>query len=163
MMARSTTRSNQRPDTLMQDRSPPARRRLLQRTAGPYIGSIASLAHSTAASALPPIATKWARATNAAPGHIATYCSAKKGGQIRRTILLRGVFDPRVNFTAQRHEVERLGQEYLGKRPICGCRATSAYPPMATKSLHYNIGRSGPDPDFGSIKSGAAPIRAKLS
>ena len=29
MMARSTTRSNQRPDTLMQDRSPPARRNLL--------------------------------------------------------------------------------------------------------------------------------------
>jgi hypothetical protein len=37
-MARSTTRSNQRPDTLMQDRSPPARRNHLQRTAGPYIG-----------------------------------------------------------------------------------------------------------------------------
>src|SRR5260370_11307307 len=29
MMARSTTRSNQRPDTLMQDRSPPARQNLL--------------------------------------------------------------------------------------------------------------------------------------
>ena len=37
MMARSTTRSNQRPDTLMQDRSPPDRRSLLRRTAGPYI------------------------------------------------------------------------------------------------------------------------------
>jgi hypothetical protein len=37
MMARSKC-SNQRPDTLMQDRSPPARRNLLQRTAGPYIG-----------------------------------------------------------------------------------------------------------------------------
>ena len=37
MMARSAKRSNQRPDTLMQDRSPPARQRLLQRTAGPYI------------------------------------------------------------------------------------------------------------------------------
>src|SRR6267143_2742784 len=36
-MARSTTRSNQRPDTLMQDRSPPVRRNHLQRTAGPYI------------------------------------------------------------------------------------------------------------------------------
>src|ERR1700735_331658 len=35
MVARSN-RSNQRPDTLMQDRSPPARRKLLQRTAGPY-------------------------------------------------------------------------------------------------------------------------------
>jgi hypothetical protein len=34
MMARSPTRSN-----LMQDRSPPARRNHLQRTAGPYIGS----------------------------------------------------------------------------------------------------------------------------
>src|SRR5450432_2053280 len=33
----STTRSNQRPDTLMQDRSPPAWRNHLQRTAGPYI------------------------------------------------------------------------------------------------------------------------------
>src|SRR5271154_6535510 len=37
MMARSTTRSNHRPDTLMQDRSPLSRRSLLQRTAGPYI------------------------------------------------------------------------------------------------------------------------------
>jgi hypothetical protein len=37
MMARSTTCSNQRPDTLMQDRSPLSQRRLLQRTAGPYI------------------------------------------------------------------------------------------------------------------------------
>src|ERR1700738_4499204 len=38
MMARSKC-SNQRPDTLMRDRSPPARRNHLQRTAGPYIGS----------------------------------------------------------------------------------------------------------------------------
>src|SRR4051794_41618688 len=37
MMARSKC-SNQRPDTLMQDRSPPARRNHLQRTAGPYKG-----------------------------------------------------------------------------------------------------------------------------
>src|SRR5262245_41508232 len=37
MMARSTTRSNLRPDTLMQDRLPPDRRNHLQRTAGPYI------------------------------------------------------------------------------------------------------------------------------
>jgi hypothetical protein len=37
MVARSMTRSNQRPNTLMQDRSPPFRQRLLQRTAGPYI------------------------------------------------------------------------------------------------------------------------------
>src|SRR6202035_720962 len=36
MMARSKC-SNQRPNTLMQDRSPPARRNHLQRTAGPYI------------------------------------------------------------------------------------------------------------------------------
>src|SRR5882724_11797844 len=36
MMARSKC-SNQRPDTLMQDRSPPARRNHLQHTAGPYI------------------------------------------------------------------------------------------------------------------------------
>src|ERR1700681_1995103 len=36
MMARSKC-SNQRPDTLMQDRSPPARQIHLQRTAGPYI------------------------------------------------------------------------------------------------------------------------------
>src|ERR1700732_3371307 len=37
MMARSKC-SNQRPDTLMQDRSLPARRNHLQRTAGPYMG-----------------------------------------------------------------------------------------------------------------------------
>src|SRR6202162_3293609 len=36
MMARSKC-SNQRPDTLMQDRSPPARRNHLQRAAGPYM------------------------------------------------------------------------------------------------------------------------------
>jgi hypothetical protein len=35
-------RSNQRPDTLMQDRNQTARRRLLQRTAGPYNGSFAT-------------------------------------------------------------------------------------------------------------------------
>src|SRR3954464_13723161 len=47
MMARSKC-SNQRPDTLMQDRSPPARRNHLQRTAGPYIGSKAVQALSLA-------------------------------------------------------------------------------------------------------------------
>src|SRR6266702_6834525 len=36
MMARSKC-SNQRPDTLMQDRSPPVRRNHLQRAAGPYM------------------------------------------------------------------------------------------------------------------------------
>src|SRR6516225_5412154 len=45
MMARSTTRSNQRPDTLMQDRtSANSEKVLLQRTAGPYIGSFATKA-----------------------------------------------------------------------------------------------------------------------
>ena len=39
MMAQSPTRSNQRPETLMQDRSPPTRPTLLRRTAEPYIGS----------------------------------------------------------------------------------------------------------------------------
>src|ERR1035437_2112232 len=38
MMVRSTTSSNQRPDTLMQDRSRQIDENLLQRTAGPYIG-----------------------------------------------------------------------------------------------------------------------------
>jgi hypothetical protein len=38
MMARSTTRSNQRPDTLMQDRRRQFDEIFLQRTAGPYIG-----------------------------------------------------------------------------------------------------------------------------
>ena len=37
MMARSTTRSNQKPDTLMQDRISQSCRNLLRRTAGPYI------------------------------------------------------------------------------------------------------------------------------
>ena len=37
MMARSTTRSNQRPDTLMQDRRRQFHEIFLQRTAGPYI------------------------------------------------------------------------------------------------------------------------------
>src|SRR5260370_10639866 len=44
MMARSTNRSNQRPDTLMQDRKPRDRRNLLRRTAGPYIGSKTAMA-----------------------------------------------------------------------------------------------------------------------
>src|SRR6266478_3528067 len=38
MMARSTTRSNLRPDTLMQDRRRQFDEIVLQRTAGPYIG-----------------------------------------------------------------------------------------------------------------------------
>jgi hypothetical protein len=38
MMARSTTRSNRRPDTLMQDRICQIDENLLQRTAGPYTG-----------------------------------------------------------------------------------------------------------------------------
>jgi hypothetical protein len=37
MVARSTKRSNQRPDTLMQDRQPPNRKNFLRHTAGPYI------------------------------------------------------------------------------------------------------------------------------
>jgi hypothetical protein len=37
MMARSTTRSNQRPDTLMQDRICQIDESRLHRTAGPYI------------------------------------------------------------------------------------------------------------------------------
>jgi hypothetical protein len=36
-MARSTTRSNQRPDTLMQDRHRQFDEIFLQRTAGPYM------------------------------------------------------------------------------------------------------------------------------
>ena len=39
MMARSTTRSKQRPNTLMQDRNCRIGENLLQRAAGPYIGS----------------------------------------------------------------------------------------------------------------------------
>src|SRR5262249_12705227 len=50
MMARSTKGSNQRPDTLMQDRtSADPIKVLLQRTAGPYIGSSASDRHAPAA------------------------------------------------------------------------------------------------------------------
>src|SRR4030081_3143238 len=54
MMARSTTRSNQRPDTLMQDRSPPARRNLLA-THGRTIhsGQIRKSGRATGKSALP--------------------------------------------------------------------------------------------------------------
>src|ERR687885_41382 len=43
MMAGSKPRSNHRPDTLLQDRLPPTRQRLLRRTAGPYIGSGAAM------------------------------------------------------------------------------------------------------------------------
>lgn len=43
-MARSKC-FNQRPDTLMQDRSPPARRNHLQRTAGPYMGGTIFSSH----------------------------------------------------------------------------------------------------------------------
>jgi hypothetical protein len=44
MMARSTTRSNQKPDTLMQDPSAKIDENLLHRTAGPYIRVIKRLA-----------------------------------------------------------------------------------------------------------------------
>jgi len=45
MMARSTTRSNLRPDTLMQDRHRQFDEIFLQRTAGPYIWVKAGKAH----------------------------------------------------------------------------------------------------------------------
>src|ERR1700738_3981174 len=52
MMARSKC-SNQRPDTLMQDRSLPARRNHLQRTAGPYmVGQKLAAAHPEEATAM---------------------------------------------------------------------------------------------------------------
>src|ERR1700738_311292 len=52
MMARSKC-SNQRPDTLMQDRSLPARRNHLQRTAGPYmVGQTLAAAHPEEATAM---------------------------------------------------------------------------------------------------------------
>ena len=51
MMAGSTC-SNQRPDTLMQDRIARDRRNLLHRTAGPYIGSKCDYAENIAMSAL---------------------------------------------------------------------------------------------------------------
>src|SRR6187401_1593316 len=59
MMARAR-RSNQRPDTLMQDRYRQLDEILLLRTAGPYIGSIAtdrSSANAQTMSAPSPIAT----------------------------------------------------------------------------------------------------------
>jgi len=43
----STTRSNQRPDTLMQDRSRQLEKVLLQRTAGPYIWVIHVISGAT--------------------------------------------------------------------------------------------------------------------
>src|SRR6266700_3017441 len=56
MVARSTTRSNQRPDTLMQDRSPPPRRKPLA-THGRTIhrGQNAKTHFEAYVSALPPI------------------------------------------------------------------------------------------------------------
>src|SRR5258708_5451708 len=53
MMARSTTRSNLRPDTLMQDRRRQFDEIFLQRTAGPYIGSQIGIGGSLAAPPLP--------------------------------------------------------------------------------------------------------------
>src|SRR5262245_53939092 len=52
MMARSPNRSNQRPDTLMQDRKPPDRRNLSRRTAGPYIRVISAVPDTSVASPL---------------------------------------------------------------------------------------------------------------
>src|ERR1700687_808495 len=48
MMARSTTRSNLRPDTLMQDRRRQFDEIFLQHTAGPYISSAPALAAADA-------------------------------------------------------------------------------------------------------------------
>ena len=59
MMARSKC-FNQRPDTLMQDRSPPARRNHLQRTAGPYIGSFATEMGCPRHVRLPPVSDRTA-------------------------------------------------------------------------------------------------------
>ena len=53
MMARSK-RSNQRPDTLMQDRRRQFDEIFLQRTAGPYIGSLGDIDGHKPMSALPP-------------------------------------------------------------------------------------------------------------
>jgi hypothetical protein len=54
MVARSAARSNQRPDTLMQDRKADrSTKSLLQRTAAPYIGSNAEGRRDRQAAALP--------------------------------------------------------------------------------------------------------------
>jgi hypothetical protein len=59
MMARSTRGSNQRPDTLMQDRTSASMKVLLQRTAGPYIGvKMRRTRIEHILSALPPLATE---------------------------------------------------------------------------------------------------------
>ena len=52
MMVRSMS-SNSRPDTLVQDRTPQPHRFLLQRTAGPYMGSLSTEAANSAARPLP--------------------------------------------------------------------------------------------------------------
>ena len=54
MMARSMKCSNQRPDTLMQDRISHVDEKLLQRTAGPYIGVKSSHKPLMRATTLPP-------------------------------------------------------------------------------------------------------------
>src|SRR5215813_6686549 len=54
MMARSTTCSNQRPDTLMRDRICRIEENLLQRTAGPYIRVIRVVSAVSAACPLCP-------------------------------------------------------------------------------------------------------------
>jgi hypothetical protein len=67
MMARSTTCSNQRPDTLMQDRICRIDENLLQRTAGPYIRVIyVTSAMSALCLLYPQLLTKWHAVANEA-------------------------------------------------------------------------------------------------
>ena len=37
-----------------------------------------------------------------------------KVGQFQRTILLRGAFNPHIDFAAERPKIDRLGQQHLG-------------------------------------------------
>src|SRR6516162_7151921 len=97
MMARSTRGSNQRPDTLMQDRtSANSMKVLLQRTAGPYIGSVAShpdVRDAPGMSAMLPIATQSVRrneASRRAKGDIRLRYSNCPGVLCHWTRLLAG-------------------------------------------------------------------------
>jgi hypothetical protein len=95
MMARSTMSSNQRPDTLMRDRLPLSRRRLLQRTAGPYKWVNFCRPISSEARQKDPRKPPRRHATGAAEtGHNPPPAPRKNSEPFRRRTTVKDVTDP---------------------------------------------------------------------
>src|SRR3984957_3351022 len=98
MMARSTTRSNQRPDTLMQDHHRQFDEIFLQRTAGPYIGVKST---TLTVRRLLPIFPRKQTSLNAAA--MSQACRCERAVAIRqRCQAMTGLFSPAPRLSAPR-------------------------------------------------------------